>query len=98
LAFLVRQTSPPEKRPPLAEAMAWVSRIMAVSLEMVLPGLAGLWLDDRIGTRFLMFIGFGLGFTAGMVHLLAMTKSNQNKQQTKQPPSKQGPSNKDSDR
>lgn len=68
-------TNPPENRPPLALATEWVARITTVSLEMVLPGLAGQWLDDRWGTRFLGLVGFGLGLTGGIWHLLVMTGS-----------------------
>ena len=53
--------------------MAWVSRITTVGLEMVLPGLAGVYLDRKLGTSFLTLIGFGLGLVVGMTHLLLMT-------------------------
>jgi hypothetical protein len=46
---------------------------MAVSLEMVLPGLGGEWLDRRLGTGFLVIVGFTLGILAGVSHLLVMT-------------------------
>ena len=47
---------------------------MTVSFEMVLPGLAGYWLDSRLGTKaiFTLF-GCGLGMTWGIWHLLRMT-------------------------
>lgn len=51
---------------------------MVVSLEMVLPGLAGYWLDKRLGTAVLfMLLGFGLGGTAAVVHLIRMVRSEQ---------------------
>ena len=59
----------------MAEAINWVSKITTVALEMVLPGLAGLWLDNQLGTRFLTLLGFALGVPLGMWHLIAMTKS-----------------------
>ena len=62
----------------MAEAMNWVSKITAVALEMILPGLAGLWLDNQLGTRFLALLGFALGVPLGMWHLIAMTKSKRN--------------------
>ena len=34
-------TTPSDDRSPAAKAYQWASRIMVVSLEMVLPGLAG---------------------------------------------------------
>jgi len=65
----------PASRPPhpLGEAMVWVARIMAVALVMILPGLAGHWLDQRLGTRFLVLAGFALGITAGVYHLILVT-------------------------
>lgn len=63
-----------ESRPPLAVAMEWVSQITTVVAEMVLPGLAGQWLDNRWGTKFLTLVGFALGLTVGIWHLIAMTR------------------------
>ena len=59
----------------MATAMEWVSRIMTVVLEMVLPGLAGQWLDEQWGTGFLALLGFALGITFAIWHLLVMTGS-----------------------
>ena len=58
----------------MAEATNWVSKITTVALEMVLPGLAGLWLDNQLDTRFLTLLGFACGVPLGMWHLIAMTK------------------------
>ena len=55
--------------------MEWVSQITTVVAEMVLPGLAGQWLDRRWGTDFLTLVGFALGLTVGIWHLIAMTRS-----------------------
>lgn len=54
--------------------MEWVSQITTVVAEMVLPGLAGQWLDHRWGTNFLTLVGFALGLTVGIWHLIAMTR------------------------
>lgn len=54
--------------------MVWVSRILAVTAVMVLPGLAGQWLDKRWGTGFLGIAGFIFGLVSGMAYLLIMTK------------------------
>lgn len=62
----------------LAEATNWISKITTVALEMILPGLAGLWLDNRLGTGFLGLLGFALGVPLGIRHLIAMTKSKRN--------------------
>jgi hypothetical protein len=62
----------------MAEGMKWVSKITTIAVEMVLPGLAGLWLDKQLGTQFLILLGLALGFSFGMWHLIAMTKSKRN--------------------
>ncbi|MDH3719209.1 MAG: AtpZ/AtpI family protein [Planctomycetota bacterium] len=66
-------SQPPEGPSPVAVAVQWVSRITTVALVMVLPGIAGQWLDQRWGTKFLTPLGFVFGLTAGFYYLLAMT-------------------------
>ena len=66
--------APPEdKRPPMAVAMEWVSRITTVALTMVLPAGGGYWIDQRLGTApWLLILGAGGGLVFGMMQLLAM--------------------------
>ncbi|MEQ8211251.1 MAG: AtpZ/AtpI family protein [Lacipirellulaceae bacterium] len=64
----------PDPEQPMAAAMQWVSRIFAAAMLMVLPGLAGQWLDGKLGTSFLVLIGFAGGLIAGMAYLIAQTK------------------------
>ncbi len=59
----------------MAAAMQWVSRIMAAGLMMVLPGLAGQWLDGRLGTSFLVLVGFAAGIWIAIAYLIAITKN-----------------------
>lgn len=66
-------TLSPDGRSPIAEAMEWVSRILAVAAVMVLPGLAGQWLDKRWGTGFLALVGFAIGLTSGIAYLVKIT-------------------------
>lgn len=67
---------PPNEQPsPMTEAMEWVSRILAAAAMMVLPGIAGQWLDKRLGTGFLVLVGFAVGVVSGIAYLLAVTKS-----------------------
>lgn len=55
-----------------------MSRILTVSLEMVLPGLAGAWLDSLAGWGpWLAIAGFVGGLVLGIWHLLVMTGSKQ---------------------
>lgn len=67
--------APPERPSPMTEAMEWVSRILAVAAAMVLPGVAGQWLDKRLGTGFLGLVGFAVGVVSGLAYLLAVTKT-----------------------
>jgi hypothetical protein len=59
----------------MAIAMEWVSRVLAVVVVMVGPGLLGGWLDKRWGTSFLTLLGFALGLIGGTAYLLVATKS-----------------------
>ena len=71
-------TTPSDDRSPAAKAYQWASRIMIVSLEMVLPGLAGYWIDQQLGTKVVfMLIGFAVGGTASVMHLIRMTRSEE---------------------
>ena len=78
----------PESREPSRKAKSialtyeWVARITAVALIMVLPGVAGWWLDVRFGTKFLALIGFAIGFCAGFAALLTMVNGNNKKRKS----------------
>jgi F0F1-type ATP synthase assembly protein I len=66
-----------DDRPPMANAMRWVHQITSIAIEMALPPLVGLWLDERWRTGpWLVAVGAILGFTAAMVHLLALARQN----------------------
>ena len=58
----------------LGEGLRWSSRITTVALEMVLPGVAGWWLDRQFGTSFLALVGVALGLPLGIWHLIVMTR------------------------
>ncbi len=60
---------------PMGAAMQWVARIFAAALMMILPGLAGLWLDDRFGWSFIGLIGFAFGLIGGMTYLISATRA-----------------------
>jgi F0F1-type ATP synthase assembly protein I len=58
--------------------MAWSSRITAVALEMVLPGVFGYWVDQQLGTRALFLVlGMVFGVITGMLSLIRLTKPPQ---------------------
>jgi hypothetical protein len=57
----------PDDRSAFAKAAHWSSRIMTIALEMSLPGLAGHWMDERMGTGHVLLIagvllGCGVAF------------------------------------
>lgn len=68
-----------DERPPLVVALEWVSKITAVALEMVVPGVIGTWLDQRWKTSFLALVGFGIGLSVGIWHLLILTGTGNGK-------------------
>ncbi len=68
-------TDPAGGPQPMASAMIWVSRIFAISAEMILPGLLGQWLADRWGIPFLVLLGFALGISLGLWHLILITRA-----------------------
>jgi F0F1-type ATP synthase assembly protein I len=73
-------TTPSDDRSSLAKAYQWATRIMVVSLEMVLPGIAGYAIDSWLGTKVLfMLVGFALGCTAASVHLIRLTRSEKSR-------------------
>lgn len=60
----------------IAIAYGWAARIMTVSMEMVVPGLIGVWLDNRLGTKVVfVLLGFGGGCTLAVWHLIRMTSA-----------------------
>ena len=67
-------TTQPDDRSPLARAMAWTSHVTTISLEMVVPGVIGLWIDQKLGTGMLFLVlGVLLGLGMGMWHLIKLT-------------------------
>lgn len=66
----------PESNSPAAEAFTWVGRIGAIIILMVSPGIAGGWLDERFGTKFLSLTGYGVGLVLGLIALIAITSAS----------------------
>ena len=68
-------TEPRDDRSPLALAMQWSALMTSISLEAVLPILAGYWLDQWLRSRSIFLIlGVILGFVTSMWSLLRLTK------------------------
>jgi hypothetical protein len=77
-------TTPSDDRSPAAKAYDWATRIMVVSVEMVLPGLAGYWLDQKLGTVLaFMLIGLAVGCIGGMWHLMRMIAAENRRSRNK---------------
>jgi hypothetical protein len=71
--------APKDDRSLMAVALGWASIIMTVSLEMVVPGLVGYWIDQRLGTGVLvMLAGFVFGMVLATWHLMRVL-SNANR-------------------
>jgi F0F1-type ATP synthase assembly protein I len=72
--------NPPDDRSALATAYEWASRIIVVSLEMVLPGVAGYWIDTRLHTVCLfLVVGLTIGSIWGIRHLIKLTDDSSEK-------------------
>lgn len=70
--------------------------MIAVSLEMVLPGIVGHWLDGRWGTEFLAIVGFMFGSILGVWHLLVMVGAVGKRRRSRNPTPPPPPSASDS--
>ncbi len=63
-----------ENRRQQARATEWVSRVLAICVVMVLPGIGGGWLDKRWGTSYWTLIGFAFGFASGFTALIVLVQ------------------------
>ena len=73
----VFSSDPPENQAERIEAQAntnAASRVIAVMILMLAPGVAGAYLDKWIGTEFLVLLGFALGIGIAIFGLLYVGK------------------------
>jgi F0F1-type ATP synthase assembly protein I len=64
-----------DDRLPFAKAYQRATRVVTIALGMVVPGLLGVWVDSRLGTRAVFtIVGFALGMTYGIVELVRMSR------------------------
>jgi len=71
-----------DDRSPMAIAMELSSRVTTISLEMALPGVLGLLLDNRWGTVPLFTVlGVIVGFGLGMMSLMKLASATPQKGQ-----------------
>ncbi|REJ90464.1 MAG: hypothetical protein DWQ34_17425 [Planctomycetota bacterium] len=65
----------PDRRSSIAVGMMWAARITSLSMEMVVPALAGLWADRQWGTTpWLTIAGMGLGLVSAGYHFAYLIK------------------------
>ena len=70
-----RVESKDDQRSRIARAWGWSSQLTSIALEMVLPCIAGLWIDRQLGTVMVFLIlGVVFGMTAGMIHLVQFAR------------------------
>jgi F0F1-type ATP synthase assembly protein I len=60
----LRVANSPDSRSAVAIAFEWSFTVMTISAEMVVPGLLGYWLDQKLGTQVLFLL---LGLVGGSV-------------------------------
>ena len=64
-----------DSRSPQARAYAWASRLMTISLSMVIPGLLGYAIDRRLRWKGVFtIVGFMIGMSYGMWQLLKIAR------------------------
>jgi hypothetical protein len=56
-----------------SSALELTARVGATVVAIVGPGLAGQWLDQKLGTGFLALLGFLIGIPFGIYYLLLMS-------------------------
>ena len=73
-------TGPPTDRKATSEAAASYSRVVTVAMEMVAPGLVGLWIDRQVGTEAAFAVGgFVRGMALGVYNVVAFAKEQSQK-------------------
>jgi F0F1-type ATP synthase assembly protein I len=82
--------NPHDDRPAWVIGMEWATQVMTIAIEMAVPGLAGYWLDTRLGTKVLfLIVGVALGFILGLWQLLRLVNPDrQKKAESPAPPHK----------
>jgi len=79
-------SDPQDDRSAISVAYAWATRVMVIAAEMVVPGLAGLWIDQKIGSVVVFaLLGFAFGITVSIMHLIRMTKTDSNLNKPRKP-------------
>jgi F0F1-type ATP synthase assembly protein I len=70
---------PSDDRSAMAIAFQWSFTVMTISATMVVPGLLGYWLDQRLGTKAVfLLVGFALGGFLAARSLMRIAKQRTN--------------------
>ena len=64
---------------PIGDALAWAARIMAIGIEMFVPGVIGTWLDQRYELGVLGPACFLLGLSASLIWLVKIGGNSKNR-------------------
>lgn len=57
---------------PYAAASVAIARVFAATAAMALPGIAGSWVDQKLGTSWIGVVGFIVGPPLGLGYLIAV--------------------------
>ena len=78
-----------DNQEPTPREMAYLFALAQTGVEMVLPAVLGMFLDPYFGTTpWITVVLAVLGFTGGLVHLLAILKNKEKDESSrKKPPS-----------
>ena len=72
-----------DDRSAIARAYQWSVRVTTIAIEMVLPGVLGIWVDRKLGTRFLFtLLGLALGMWLALRELLGMARAAERSEAT----------------
>lgn len=64
----------PDRQPPMARAMRWVSDISAGGFMLAIPTVAGWWVDGKLGiSPWCLIVGGFLGLVLSFLHILKIT-------------------------
>jgi hypothetical protein len=81
----------PHDAAPIAEASVWLNRAFSIVLQMIVPGLAGYWLDQRWGTQVLALVGGGRGLALAVWSLTRLAQTSELASRRSRAPRGSGP-------
>lgn len=80
----------------IARAWGWSTQVTAIALEMVVPGVVGLWIDRLLGTVMVFLVlGVIFGMTAGLMHLVQFARRIGEKETKEEKNAKEGKARRD---